>query len=276
VFARALAPITEKYLGQPIAIVNIPGASGAVGMVEYMKRPADGYSILGVESDLVINSALGTYQYTVDDLDYLIRAQMDSSWILVRDKSPFKRFEDVVAKAKESPDKLLFGGIGLGSNDALAVTKLASAGVKMKFVSYDGGGELHAALLRGEIDLMWEEVSETVHYVQGGQMRALAAANEEKIKGFQDLPTLQELGYDIAFPFFRGVAIKKGVDPAIRKALEDAFGKAIESDEWKEFQAAKKLDQRLGYLNSTDFERFIKTYYRSMKEVVEKTGYKGR
>lgn len=276
VFARAFAPQVEKFLGQPVVIVNVPGASGAVGMVEYMKRANDGYSILGVESDLVINSALGTYQYTVDDLDYIARAQMDSSWILVRDKSPFKSFQDVVKAAKKKPGKILFGGIGMGSNDALAVAKLASVGVKLKFVSYEGGGELHAAILRGEIDLAWEEVSESLHLVQGGQMRSLAAANDVRIKGFPDVSTLQELGYDIAFPFFRGVAIKKGVDPAIRKTLEDAFAKAVETEGWKKFQMEKKLDQRLGYLNSTDFKEFIKRYYKSMKEVVEKTGYKGR
>jgi tripartite-type tricarboxylate transporter receptor subunit TctC len=271
--ARAFAKPLKKELDTPIAIINIPGASGAVGMVEYMKRPSDGYSILGIETDLIIASALGTYKYKVDELDFIGRIQMDSAWVLTRPDSPYKGFDDVVAAAKKRPNKIKLGGIGLTSSDALAIAKLSKMGIKIKFIAYDGGSELHAALFRGDVDIIWEEVSDVLHYVQNGQMRPLVAAVAQKIQGFPDLPTMKELGFDIDLPFFRGIAVKKGTDPAVLNKLSQAVIKATEGKEWSEYMIEKKMDANQSRLNSKEFGEFINQYYKGLKQIIDETGF---
>ena len=273
IFARAMTTPAEKFLGQPIPIVNIPGASGGVGLIEFMKRPADGYTISTVNTDTVIGSALGTYKHTVDELDFIMRAAYSTTVIYVRKDSPYAKFPDLAAFAKKNPDKLKFGGEGIASNEALAHIGLANAGVKTKYVNYEGGTELMTSVMRGETDLGASELSQVLSLVEQGRLRILASASDKRWPGFPNLPTLKELGYDIDLPMLRGVAVKKGTDPAIKKVLEDAFTKAAESEPWKKFMASKSLDPKAGFMNSQDFTKFIKTNYTDLKNLIKKTGY---
>lgn len=272
-FARAMIQPAEKALGQPIPIINIPGASGGLGLIEFIKRPPDGYSITTVNTDTVIGSALGTYKHTIDELDFIIRAAISTTVIYVRKESPFTKFEDLADFARKNPDKLKFGGEGISSNEALAHVGLANAGVKTKYINYEGGTELMASVMRGETDLGCSELSQVLSFVDSGRMRLLASASDKRWPGFPNVPTLKELGYDIELPMLRGVAIKKGADPAIRKTLEDAFTKAADSDAWKNFMTSKRLDPKAGYMNSQDFEKFIKANYVALKDLIKKTGY---
>jgi len=272
-FARAMNQPAEKFLGQPIPIINIPGASGGLGVIEFMKRPPDGYSIMTVNTDTVLGSALGTYKHTIDELDFIIRAALSTEVLYVRKESPFTNFEELANFAKKNPDKLKFGGEGYSSNEALAHVGLANAGVKTKYINYEGGTELIAAVMRGEADLGCSEPSQVLSFVDSGRLRLLAFASDKRWPGFPNLPTLKELGYDIELPMLRGVAIKKGADPAIRKTLEDAFTKAADSDAWKNFMVSKRLDPKLGYMNSRDFDKFIRANYVTLKALIKKTGY---
>jgi tripartite-type tricarboxylate transporter receptor subunit TctC len=265
-FAQALNKPTEKFLGQPLPVINIPGASGCAGLIELMRRPADGYSIITVNTDTVIGSAMGTCQVTVDKLSFIVRGAISHTWICVRKDSPFTKFEEVVQYAKENPGKLKFAGSGMASNEILAVAALAKAGVKMKYVSYDGV-EQWLAVLRGEVDMGCSEISQSLHFVESGQLRPLAFAAEKRVRGFPDVPTLKELGFDIVLPMLRGVATKKGVAPSILKILEDAFTKGAETDDWKKFMISKKLDPDEGFMNSQDFEKFIKDDHEFIKKL---------
>lgn len=274
-FCRALFPAAEKFLGQPIPIVNIPGAGGSVGWIEYMKRAADGYSFMYFVTDNIIGANLKIYKYAVEDMDFVMRGMVDHSWIAVRKDSPFKTFPELVDAAKKNPDKMKFGGIGMASNEALANAKLASMGVKMKYVSYDGGGELHAALLRGEVDLLWEEQSDITYALDSGQMRLLASATEKRLPKY-NMPTLRELGYPILGPFFRGFAMKKGVNPTYRKKLADALVKATGVEEWKKFLQSKGLSAEEGVMNTEDFTKFVQDSDLYYKGVIKDTGYMGK
>lgn len=95
-FARVLTQATEKFLGKPLPIINIPGGGGNIGMIEYLKRPADGYSIMSVNSDIIIATVLGTYKHTWDELNYIVRTTSAENWIFVGKDNPFTKFEDVV------------------------------------------------------------------------------------------------------------------------------------------------------------------------------------
>ena len=275
-FARAMTVPAEKALGQPIPIINIPGASGGLGLIEFMKRPADGYSIITVNTDTVIGSALGTYKHTVDELDFIIRAAISTTVIYVRKDSPYTKFEELADFAKKNPDKLKFGGEGIASNEALAHVALANAGVKTKYVNYEGGTELMASVMRGETDLGASELSQVLSLVDQGRLRILASASDKRWPGFPNVPTMKELGYDIELPMLRGVAIKKGASPAIRKTLEEAFTKAADSEVWTNFMTSKRLDPKAGYMNSQDFDKFIRANYVTLKELIKKTGYLGK
>jgi tripartite-type tricarboxylate transporter receptor subunit TctC len=274
--ARVYAPQAEKVLGQPIPIINIPGAGGSVGLVEFMKRPADGYSIITVITDNVLSGILGIYKHSVRELDPIVCLQIENLLVLVRKDSPFKTFGEFVEQAKKNPGKIRFGSSGLGGIEAFGVVKLQKLGVPTKLIGYDGSSPLAAALLKGEVDIIIDSASATTPMISSGQMRSLALCTAERVPAFGDMPTLKELGYDVVLRFFRGIGIKKGVDPSYRKILENAFTQAAHSEEWKKYMVDRKLDPAQGFMNSQDFEKFLNEELENIEKMVKETGYMGK
>jgi tripartite-type tricarboxylate transporter receptor subunit TctC len=109
--------------------------------------------------------------------------------------------------------------------------------------------------------------------MESGQMRPLVLAMNQRHPGWPNVPITKELGFNIVLPMLRGIAIKKGADPAIRKVLEDAFMKGAASDAYKNFMISKKLDPKAGLLNSQDFTKFIQENYLFVKTLIKETGY---
>ena len=274
--ARVYSPQAEKVLGQPIPIINIPGAGGSVGLVEFMKKPSDGYSITTIITDNVLSSLLGLYKHSIHEMDPIVRLQVENLLVLVRNDSPFKTFTEVVDFAKKNPNKLKFGSSGLGGIEAFGVVKLQKVGVPTKLIGYDGSAPLSAALLKGEVDLIVDSASGTAAMVSSGQMRILALFTDKRLPSYGNIPTVKELGYDVVLRFFRGVGIKKGVDPSRRKILENAFTKAAQSEEWKKYMIDKKLDPVQSFMNAQDFGQFIKEDYEIIEKMVKETGYMGK
>ncbi|MEW6228197.1 MAG: tripartite tricarboxylate transporter substrate-binding protein, partial [Bacillota bacterium] len=131
VFTRALAPALKKELGVNVAVINMPGASSATAMNEVLKRPADGYTVFMITSDMLTNDLLGRSKYSYKDLIPIVRAHVDIGLLQVSAKSPFQSWDEFATKAKAEPNKYTIAGVGAGSFDEQALGILmSSAGIK--------------------------------------------------------------------------------------------------------------------------------------------------
>jgi len=273
IFSRIINIPVRGVLKTNIAIINMPGAASALSMEYVQKQPADGYTILQLTSELVSNQLQGRSKYTHRDFTPIMRAHVDTGMFQASPKSPFKTWAAFLQFAKTGGRKIRLGGTGAAGFDEIAsLVILDSAGIadKVTYVPFDSAGEMHAALLGGHLDAMYEEPGVTLDMIQTGKMIPLLVFTKERLKKFPDVPSAGELGYAIPPMIWRGVVVKKGTPQNIVDILEAAYKKAMDSDMYKAFEKQGLLDLVPGYLGSKDFAADLDREYEVYKKIIQK------
>jgi len=237
-FGRTVARILydEKIVPQPIQVNNAPGAGGARGIAEMVKRKGDPYSLLGIAIHIIVTPlTLGT-PHTYKDVTPIAKLFSEYQMLVVRQDSPIQSLKDVAAAFKKDPGSLKIGGASLGSGDHLTVSRFAqSIGVdpaKLTYIAYSGG-ESNAAILGGHVDIGLGGL-DLMDLVESGKMRALAISAPERLGGsFSKIPTFVEQGYDVVNQNWRGIFAPPGVPAAEVKYWRDALKKMTETAAWK-------------------------------------------
>lgn len=263
-FARAIAKELTDILGVNINIINMPGAAG-INATDYTARqPADGYTIWSLTSNYPINFASGRTPHDLSTFQAIGRVQHDTMAIQVL-SDRFADVDDFIAQAKERPGEITVGGTGSAGFDELVVTQFAQAvGIELNYISFEGAGEMHAALLGGHIDAMAEEPGPAIAHLEEGSVKMLIAFADNKLEGFEDVPISTELGIDVTDGQNRGFMVHADTPPEIVEILEKALEEAKDRPDYKEYEKASYLHLRDGWLNSADFqqelENLIETY----------------
>jgi tripartite-type tricarboxylate transporter receptor subunit TctC len=229
---RPLAPLLQKYLGQPIVIANVGGASGTVGEREASGAAPDGYTLFGAH-DFIHSVYFGG----IIDIKYdaafepVCMVSSTPSVITVGAKTPWKTFKELVEDAKKRPDQIVVGA-SLGSTSQYSIAIAANAaGVTFKYVPYDGTAKRMNALLGGHIDVGDSNLTQKGK-VDAGLLRFLANMSEKRTTGLEDVPTLKELGYNVTYSVNRGIMVPKGTPAAAIAKLNDACAKATKEPEF--------------------------------------------
>ena len=274
VFTRALAPSLKEQLKVNAGVINMPGASSATAMNEVMKRPADGYTVFMITSDMLTNDLQGRTTYTYADLTPVVRAHVDIGLLQVAGTSPLKTWDEFVAKCKANPGTVTIAGIGAGSFDeqALAIP-LKAAELNYKYVPYESASEMHAAVLGEHVDAMYAEPSHDMNLLEDGTMRALLVFTEKAVEKFEGVPSCGELGMKVPPPIWRGAAVKKGTPQEIIDALEKAFTAACKSTDYVAFETKQALNVFPGFQGSKDFTKSMAVEYEIYKQALKDLGF---
>ena len=229
---RPFAPLLQKYLGQPIVIANVGGASGTVGEREASGGAPDGYTMYGAHE--YIHSV---YFGGMIDIKYdaafepVCMVSSTPSVITVGAKTPWKTFKELVEDAKKRPDQIVVGA-SLGSTSQYSIALAAkAAGITFKYVPYDGTAKRMNALLGGHIDVGDSNLTQKGK-VEAGLLRFLANMSEKRTTGLEDVPTLKELGFNVTYSVNRGIMVPKGTPAAVIAKLDDACAKATKEPEF--------------------------------------------
>jgi tripartite-type tricarboxylate transporter receptor subunit TctC len=258
---RPLAPLLQKYLGQPVVIANVGGASGTVGEREAASAAPDGYTIYGAHD--YIHSV---YFAGMIDLKYsnafepVCMVSSTPSVITVGSKTPWKTFKELVEDAKKRPDQIVVGA-SLGSTSQYSIALAAkAAGISLKYVPYDGTAKRMNALLGGHIDVGDSNLTQKGK-VDAGLLRFLANMSEKRTTGLEDVPTLKELGYDVEYSVNRGIMVPKGTPANVIAKLNDACAKATKEPEYAKAMLLQGTEVRYmdpkayaAYLQKTDVQ----------------------
>jgi putative tricarboxylic transport membrane protein len=171
----------------------------------------------------------------------------DPGIILVGAKSPFKSLNDLVDAIKKDPMSVAFaGGSAVGGFDHLKpLMVLQRAGVadvtKVRYVSFTGGGDAITQTIGGFTQAMSGDMSEAVGFIKSGDVRVLAVLTEERVPGFEDIPTAKEQGLDVVAVNWRGLYIPKGVSDETFQLWADRLQKVADSNEWKKIMETNGL-----------------------------------
>ena len=188
---RALAEATQKHLGQPIVIENKPGASGTLGPAQMAATAKpDGYTI--AQMPITVFRLPYMTKTTFDptkDFTYVAGLTGYTFGVVVKAKSPWKTFKDLIEHAKANPGKVKYGTPGTGTSLHIGMEQIAKqSGVKWTQVPFKGAAETNAALLGGHVDAVADSTGWGA-LVNSGDFRLLVTWGAERTKNWPNVPT---------------------------------------------------------------------------------------
>ena len=271
VLLRALSKSAEKYLGQTITVVNQTGGAGAIGHNAIRTARPDGYTIGMITFELNSLPPQGLVPFTWKDFDPLMRINSDPAALTVKADAPYSTVRGFMDYAKSHPGEITIGNSAPGSVWHIAAGLAAEkTGVQVKHVPFDGAQPAVTALVGGHIKAVAVSVAEVRGQVQAGNLKILGVMSADRDKIFPDVPTFKEQGVDVQFYTWRGLGLPKGVPPAIKAKIADAYKKAFDSQEFKDFAAKASLN--LAYQDSAEFAKFLDQNYKDVSAVMKNLG----
>ena len=239
---RILGERMKTSLGEAVLIENVTGAGGSIGVGRVVHSAPDGYTIgFGHLGTHVANGAIYKLNYDlVADLEPIVRLPSNPMIIVSKNAVPAKTLPDLIAWLKSRSQPATAGTAGAGSGAHVAGLAFENAaGVKLQYVPYRGTGPAMNDLVAGQIDIMVDQLSNSINQVRAGTIRGYAVTDARRNDEAPDIPTTEEAG----LPGFRmtlwsGLWAPKGTpkeivaklnsavvdalsDPQVRKALEN-------------------------------------------------------
>lgn len=242
---RIMADSVSRRLGQPVIVENKAGAAGILGAVALQDARPDGHAIsqmhVGVVRQMLLNPR--PPYHPINDLTYILQITGFVMGAVVRADAPWRTLPELLEHARANPGKLNYGTLGIGSTQHLVMERIGlEKGLSWTHVPYRGTADTMRALLAGEIDFA-SESSGWAPMVLSGQLRLLAIYTTGRARRFPDVPTLREIGIDIAVDSPGGLIGPRGMDAGVVRTLADAFRTAAQ--EPAHLQFLERMDQPL-------------------------------
>jgi tripartite-type tricarboxylate transporter receptor subunit TctC len=265
---RKVAELASKQLGQSVIVENKPGGSGMNAPVIMAKNAKpDGYTV----SQLVITAYRQPHMQKVDydpvnDFTYILGLAGYTFGVVVRADSPFKSFKDVIAYAKDNPNKLSYATPGPGTSLHFAMEEIASrTGVQFLHVPFKGYADGATALMGGHVMVQVDSTG-WANLVDSAKLRLLATLGDKRTRW--NAPTMRELGIDTVSASPYGLVGPKGMPPQVVKVLHDAFKKA--SDDPENLKTLQQLDMVHWYKSPEEYARWGAEMLKSERATVER------
>lgn len=265
--ARLVSKLMEPMMGQGIPVVNVPGGTGATGLVKLLASPADGYEMAIYIADSHALLAGKNPRWSMNDITPVAVMMKVPSFIFVKQDSPFKTWDEFSKEAKANPGKLKVATLGFGSVDDFSLTVIDHAGIKVVQVPFSKPSERYVSILGGHADALYEQAGDVGQFLRGKQMRPILLFGEKRMAAFKDVPASYELGYKIALPQFRAIVVRSGTPPEIVKKLSDALTKVAATPEYKKFLEDQFADPN-SFEDATKAPAFVKQQLDDMKKTI--------
>jgi tripartite-type tricarboxylate transporter receptor subunit TctC len=194
--ARTVAQYMSGSLGQQVIVENRPGAGGGIGIELAAKAPADGYTLLAVQSSLTINPNLQKKVPYDPVHDFAPISKMSSYmfFAVAHPSLPARSVKQLIALARQRPGQIDYASVGIGSGTHMAGELFNyMAGVKLAHVPYKGSGQVMPDLLGGQIALHFGSPA-FVPLVKNGKLVALGVTGASRSPALPDVPTFAESG----------------------------------------------------------------------------------
>lgn len=191
-------------LGETIVVENKPGTGGSLGSAQVARAKPDGYTLVGgtISSHSINVSIYPDIGYDpVESFSPIILTGTLPNVLVVRTDSPLNSVEELIAAAKVAPENLSVGSSGVGSSQHMAAELFGSmVDAKLLHVPYKGSAPSLQALVGGEIDLLFDNLTTALPLIEAGRLKALAVTSKQPdpaLPGIQPLDQLGLPGYDV-------------------------------------------------------------------------------
>jgi len=269
--------LTKAGLVGQASYENMSGGGGGKAIGHLIENAESNHGTLMVNSTpIVIRSLTGVFPQNFRDLTLIAGTIGDYAAIITKADSEFETFEDLVAAYNVDASAVSIGGGSVpgGMDHLVAAMAFEGAGADstlIKYIPYDAGGEMNAAILSGEITAGSTGFSEAVELAKAGEMKVLAITAPERVDALPDAPTLKELGYDVEFVNWRGFFAAPGLPDDQAEAYRTTLAAMYDTPEWEEVRA------RNGWVNihnsGDEFLGFLETQEKTIGDLMKKLGF---
>ncbi|MGE4239202.1 Bug family tripartite tricarboxylate transporter substrate binding protein [Ramlibacter sp.] len=196
--ARLFAAKIAQFSGANLFVESVTGAGGTIGSDRVAKSAPDGYGLLlsNVASQGVAPSLYPRLPYDVmSDFEHIAFFGSFPNVLVVPSDSPVKTFAEFMAVAKKPGAMLNFGSAGNGTTTHLTSELFkARMGIAAQNIPFKGSGPAMIALLGGQTNFMFENLTGALPHIQSGKLRALAMTGAKRAQLLPNVPTMQEVG----------------------------------------------------------------------------------
>lgn len=234
---------------QPVQVTNMAGAGGGLAFNTVVNERGDDEDLF-VAASTATTTRLAQDAYagqTADAVRFVGAIGADPGVIVVAADSPYQSLTELVDAIKADPTSVAFaGGSAVGGFDHIKpLLVLKEAGfddiTKVKYIGVDGGADAVTQTVGGFTQAMTGDLSEVVGFLKSGDVRALAVLTDERVPGFEDIPTANEQGFDVTAVNWRGLYVPKGISDERFAEWADKLQQVADSDEWKAAMEANGL-----------------------------------
>ena len=255
-------------------VVNIPGAGGTIGLGKFSTMHGRADTILATGTAMVGGIALNESPVGFDDTTLLARVAEDYDVLIAAADAPYDTVDDVVSAWKKDPKGFVWTGGSAGSVDHLTIAQLALLGgisaADITYIPKSGGGEAIQTLLSGTTDFASCGFNEVSDQIEAGRVKAIGVAAPQRIKGFEDLPTMSEQGYEVTLTNWRGWLGAPGITDDESAQLLEILQKTRDSAAWEDALERNKWTDV--WLTGQEFAEFVKEDTSRVEKLLKELG----
>jgi tripartite-type tricarboxylate transporter receptor subunit TctC len=273
---RVVGIALSKRLGQQVLVDNRPGGNTLIATQYVTRAPADGYTIYCTYTIPYTILPHAMKRFTAYDgmKDYSAIAMLgvQRNGLIVRADSPYRNAKQFFDAAKANPGKLTYGSPGTAQIVTLVMELLkARLGADVLQVPYSGGAPAFQALLAGQIDSVYLDISTAAPYIKAGQLRMLATAGKQRIAGWPEIPTFEEAGLPVVDlpPVWFGIVGPPGMPPDVVSKLNEAINVEVQHNpEIAAYFAQQSIEKQV--MSPPDVDRRLKEDYATWGEIIKR------
>jgi tripartite-type tricarboxylate transporter receptor subunit TctC len=273
VMARTMTPYLEEYLGGDVTVTveNRPGAGGEIGFTAVATAEPDGYTIGMLNSPAFLTPMIQrSPEYDLDSFQLIANVVTDAASIVVRADSEFETLDDFIAYARENPHALTVGNSAMGGALHTSLLRfLAMEDIEVTHVPFRGAAPDRTALLGGHTAASVMGLGEAGEYHAEGSLRILGTMAPERWSVVDDVPTFQELGYDIVSASDRGIAAPAGISETVLSRLAEAVENTVNDPRFREEAENQLLP--LNYMGPDEYLAHVQDTFEDMQRLWETT-----
>jgi tripartite-type tricarboxylate transporter receptor subunit TctC len=273
IVARIIQPRLQSELGQSVVVENKSGAGGNVGAEWVAKATPDGHTLLLANPSLGISPAMYSKlgYSSLKDFAYVGIYGTVPNVLVVNPRLP-STVQDFIAYVRHNPGKLNYGSPGYGTSPQMSTELFKSmTNTFIVHIPFRGSGPAQAAMLSGEIDLMFDNLPPQLPHIRAGKVRALAVTSLKRSSALPDVPTLDEAGlkgYEVTAWF--GLAAPAGTPRETVMRLNQALNTATQDAQVRD--ALESRGATIVRHSPEDALAFVKNEVEKWAPVVKRAG----
>jgi tripartite-type tricarboxylate transporter receptor subunit TctC len=234
ILARLYADRLSQLLGQPVVVLNKPGAGGVIGASAVASAKPDGYTLLFANSGHAILGLLNK-DLPFDPIRDFAGVSMIGAApaiVVVPAKLGVNSLKEFIDLAKSRPGEMNYGSAGIGTSTHLAGAYFtAQTGIKLQHIPYTVSQNIISDMLSGNIQASFDPLAFVFSFLQNGSLRALAVGADNPITDPVNIPTAISQGADYRYTTWYGILAPAKTPAPVLKKLADAIAKASQDAE---------------------------------------------